>query len=196
MLASGRHLLQLINDILDLSKVETGKMELHPETFPLGVAIAEVLAVVSPMVRRKSITIHHQIDGSDDLVSPGPSKVDTGSLQSTFQCGQIYRRRWGRTDQCRPHGPCSLRVRVRDTGIGISAQDIPRLFVEFRQLDASATRRHGGTGLGLALTKKIVEAQFGTVRVESELALGSTFTVILPFASAAPSAVPVAALLL
>lgn len=196
ILGCGRHLLQLINDILDLSKVEAGKMDLHAETFPLRAAIAEVLAVVSPMAKKKGITVHHQIDGSVDLVSLDRQRLIqvlynllSNAVKFTDDGGDVR-------ISADAHGPCSLRVRVRDTGIGISAQDITRLFVEFRQLDASATRRHGGTGLGLALTKKIVEAQFGTVTVESELALGSTFTVILPFASAAPSAVPVAALLL
>jgi protein-histidine pros-kinase len=97
---------------------------------------------------------------------------DGGEVQVTADCDDSTR----------------LRLRVRDTGIGISPNDFARLFIEFQQLDASATRRFGGTGLGLALTKKIIEFQHGMISVESRLGQGSTFTVILPLSASEPVA--------
>jgi PAS domain S-box-containing protein len=190
ILGCGRHLLQLINDILDLSKVEAGKMELHPETFPVGAAIAEVLSVVSSIANRKRITIHHSIGVGTDCVTLDRQRLIqvlynllSNAVKFTNEGGTVF-------VDVDAHGPSSLRICVRDTGIGITPEDITKLFVEFRQLDSSTTRRYGGTGLGLALTKKIVEAQLGTVSVESKQGQGSLFTVILPFARAAPVAIP------
>jgi protein-histidine pros-kinase len=191
ILGCGRHLLQLINDILDLSKVEAGKMELHAETFPLRQAIEEVLSVVSSIAHKKRIVIHHEMASDLDLVMLDRQRLLqilynllSNAVKFTDDDGEIF-------INADAHGPSGLCIRVRDTGIGISPEDIGKLFLEFRQLDSSATRRYGGTGLGLALTKKIVEAQLGTVAVESDVGRGSTFTVILPFAGTVTAAVAV-----
>jgi signal transduction histidine kinase len=183
--------LQLINDILDLSKVEAGKMELHAETFPLRQAIEEVLSVVSSIAHKKRIVIHHEMASDLDLVMLDRQRLLqilynllSNAVKFTDDDGEIF-------INADAHGPSGLCIRVRDTGIGISPEDIGKLFLEFRQLDSSATRRYGGTGLGLALTKKIVEAQLGTVAVESDVGRGSTFTVILPFAGTVTAAVAV-----
>jgi protein-histidine pros-kinase len=180
ILNSGRHLLQLINDVLDLSKVEAGKMELHPEPFAVAGAVEEVCSGISPIARQKHIAVHQEI-----AVRLGNVVLDrhkfvqvlynlvSNAVKFTDEGGQV--RIVADTD-----GPASLRLQVRDTGIGIHPEDFGKLFIEFQQLDSSATRRFGGTGLGLALTRKIVEFQGGTISVESHLGKGSTFTVVLP----------------
>ena len=177
---SGRHLLQLINDVLDLAKVEAGKMDLHPETFSVGKAIEEVCSVVGPMAQRKRIAICTEVEAAADNVTLDKQKMKqllfnllSNAVKFTDDAGKVNivadRNSQGR-----------LRLRVQDNGIGIKPEDLGNLFLEFRQLDSGLARRHQGTGLGLALTKKIVEFQNGTIEVESEPDKGSTFTVILP----------------
>jgi PAS domain S-box-containing protein len=186
VLNSGRHLLQLINDVLDLSKVEAGRMELYPEAFPPAKAIEEVCSVISPLARQKGIAVRREIAAALTSVTLDRQKFaqvlynllsnavkftdEGGTVQIIVDCDDSAR----------------LRLRVRDTGIGINPADFPKLFVEFQQLDASATRRFGGTGLGLALTKKIIEFQHGSISVESAEGHGSTFTVIWPLSVLEP----------
>jgi len=180
VLNSGRHLLQLINDVLDLSKVEAGKMELHPETFAVLKAVEEVTAVIQGIAQKKHIAVGIEIGPGLDAVVLDQHKFKqmlynllSNAVKFTDDDGQvdIYARRldshW-------------FEVGVRDTGIGIKAEDLGRLFNEFEQLDSGTARRFEGTGLGLALTKKIIEFQGGRVSVESEPDHGSVFTVVLP----------------
>jgi protein-histidine pros-kinase len=180
ILNSGRHLLQLINDVLDLSKVEAGKMELYPEVFAPAKAIEEVCAVISPLAKQKGIYVRREIATTLTSITLDRQKfvqvlynLLSNAVKFTDNGGEVQITA-DRDDSAR------LRLRVRDTGIGISPTDFDKLFIEFQQLDASATRRFGGTGLGLALTKKIIEFQRGRITVESHLGQGSTFTVILP----------------
>jgi PAS domain S-box-containing protein len=186
VLNSGRHLLQLINDVLDLSKVEAGKMELYPESFAPAKAIEEVCAIISPLARKKALSVRREIAATVTSITLDRQKFVQvlynllsnavkftnagGAVQITADCDDSAR----------------LRLRVRDTGVGISPADFSKLFVEFQQLDTSATRRFGGTGLGLALTKKIVEFQHGSISVESGVGRGSTFTVIWPLSVLGP----------
>jgi PAS domain S-box-containing protein len=180
ILNSGRHLLQLINDVLDLSKVEAGKMELHPEVFSLPKAIEEVCSVVAPMVLKKHILIRCKTDAGIDAVTLDLKKFKQ-VLFNLLSNAVKFTDEGGAVDILSTLLPGErLRLQVRDTGIGIKADDVGKLFIEFQQLDSGITRRYQGTGLGLALTKKIVEFQHGTIRVESEVGKGSTFTVELP----------------
>jgi protein-histidine pros-kinase len=180
ILNSGRHLLQLINDVLDLSKVEAGKMELSPETFAVPKAIEEVCSVVSQMAEKKKIAIQRKIAPMINSVTLDRQKFKqvlfnllSNAVKFTADEGQV-------DIIIGPHEPGQLLLQVRDTGIGIKGEDLGKLFIEFQQLDSSLARRYQGTGLGLALTKKIVEFQKGKISVESEPGKGSTFTVILP----------------
>jgi PAS domain S-box-containing protein len=180
ILNSGRHLLQLINDVLDLSKVEAGKMALFPEAFQVYKAIEEVCSVVSPMAKKKSIVIRRDVASSVGIVTLDQQKFKqvlynllSNAVKFTDDAGTVE-------IIARPYGSAQLRLDVRDTGVGIKPEDLGKLFIEFQQLDSSAARRYQGTGLGLALTRKIVEFQKGTVTVDSEPGRGSTFTVILP----------------
>ncbi|MBI3886945.1 MAG: PAS domain S-box protein [Opitutae bacterium] len=179
ILNSGRHLLQLINDVLDLSKIEAGKMELFPEEFAVATSIAEVCSVVSPLAKKKSITVTQQVSPGTGRVTLDQQKFKQ-TLYNLLSNAVKFTADQGRVDVMAEAGAGELRVRVRDNGVGIRPEDISKLFVEFQQLDSSLARREQGTGLGLALTRKIVELQRGTVTVESEPGRGSTFTVILP----------------
>jgi PAS domain S-box-containing protein len=180
ILKSGRHLLQLINDVLDLAKVESGKLEFHPEPVDLAQLVGEVRAVLRSIAASKTIRIETDIDPSANEVSIDPARLKqvlynyaSNALKFTPEGGRVILR-------VRPEGLASFRLEVEDTGIGIAAKDITRLFVEFQQLDAGAAKKHGGTGLGLALTKRIVEEQGGSVGVKSTLDVGSVFFATLP----------------
>jgi PAS domain S-box-containing protein len=178
--SSARHLLQLINDVLDLSKVEVGKLELFPESFPLPRAVDEVCAVIAPLARAKDILVRKAIGADLELVTPDQQKFKqtllnllTNAVKFTEAGGQV-------TIVGELQDPGWFRLQIRDTGIGIRPQDLDKLFIEFQQLDHSAARSTEGTGLGLALTRKLIELHGGSIQVDSVLGQGSTFTVLLP----------------
>ena len=181
VLNSGRHLLQLINNVLDLSKVEAGKMELYPETFSIGKAIEEVCSILAPMAQKQNVVIRHELDPVvEDEVTLDQQKFKQ-VLYNLLSNALKFSNDGGKVDiLVSPRDQTRLRLQVKDTGIGIQPEEINRLFIEFQQLDSGTTRRYEGTGLGLALTKKIVEFQKGSISVESEVGKGSTFTVELP----------------
>jgi PAS domain S-box-containing protein len=188
ILNSGRHLLQLINDVLDLSKVEAGKMELFPEAFSPAKAIEEVCAVISPLAKQKGISIQRKTAAALASITLDRQKfvqvlynLLSNAVKFTDPGGEVR-------VEAQLNRPDLLHLAVRDTGIGIRAEDFTKLFVEFQQLDSGATRRYGGTGLGLALTKRLVEFQHGSIDVTSEPGRGTTFTVTLPVAPAAAAA--------
>jgi protein-histidine pros-kinase len=183
ILNSGRHLLQLINDVLDLSKVEAGKMELFPEAFSLSKAVDEVCSVISPLAKKKNVGMRSEIASKVGSITLDQQKFKQ-VLYNLVSNAVKFTNDGGHVDIiAAPHESKRLRLQVRDTGIGIRQEDIGKLFIEFQQLDSGSARRYEGTGLGLALTKKLVEFQHGSITVESELGKGSTFTVILPVGS-------------
>ena len=180
ILTSGRHLQQLINDVLDLAKVEAGKIELRPEDVDVAQLITEVSAVLRTVAAGKRIRI--AVDVATEVrratLDPGRFKQVlynylSNALKFTPEGGVVEVRVLAEPRDC-------LRIVVADSGIGVAAADLGRLFVEFQQLEAGATKKHGGTGLGLALTKRLVEAQGGSVGVKSVLGQGSQFFAILP----------------
>jgi PAS domain S-box-containing protein len=177
----GQHLLQLINDVLDLSKVEAGKMTNHVEVFSPHAALSSVCTVLGPMARKKRILLHQPASSvTQETVALDQQKFKqillnllSNAVKFTEPGGQVF-------VDLQPNGEDQLRVTVRDTGIGIASSDIERLFEAFRQLDGGLARRHEGSGLGLALTRKLVELMGGRIEVESRLGEGSSFTVHLP----------------
>jgi len=183
VLNSARHLLQLINDVLDLAKVEAGKMELHPEIFPVRKAVEEVTAVIKGIAHKKHIAVAVEIGDGLDAVFLDQHKFKQ-VLYNLLSNAVKFTDDGGKVEIRAVHlDPDRLEVRVCDTGIGIKIDDINRLFTEFEQLDTGTARRFEGTGLGLALTKKIIEFQGGHISVESEPGTGSTFSVVLPITS-------------
>ncbi len=181
ILNSGRHLLGLINDVLDLAKVEAGKMALQLETFALSEAVAAALPVIDTLARRKHITLVSTLGAGLGGVRLD-RKMFGQVLLNLLSNAVKFTDAGGRVDLfARSLGTSGVEVSVRDTGIGIAAQDLPRLFTEFQQLDTGTARRFEGTGLGLALTKKLVELHGGSIAVKSQLGQGSEFTVIFPY---------------
>jgi protein-histidine pros-kinase len=179
VLNSGRHLLQLINDILDLSKIEAGYMHLAPALFEPAKAAAEVCSIIAPTARKRSVSIRQRI-----VSDVGSAMLDQQRfkqmLYNLLSNAVKFSHEGGEVEVAVERAAGQLCVHVVDHGIGISREDQAKLFIEFQQLDASAARHYEGTGLGLALTKKIVELQGGSIRVESDSGKGSTFTVELP----------------
>ena len=187
ILTSGRHLLQLINDVLDLSKVEAGRMEFRPESIDVRAIVLEVCGIVRTGAAEKQIRVDVEVaTGLDATLDPGRFKQVlynylSNALKFTPEGGRVVIR-------ARPEGEVFLRLEVEDSGAGIAPTDIANLFTEFVQLDRRAARKLGGTGLGLALTKKLVEAQGGSVGLTSEIGKGSVFFAMLPRHSATQSA--------
>jgi protein-histidine pros-kinase len=180
ILNSGKHLLQLVNDLLDLSKIEAGRMELFLENFSIQTLIEEVVATISPLANGKGITLSETVSVDQKLVSLDRHKIKqillnllSNAVKFTDDGGTV-------SIDAKTQDEAELRLQVIDSGIGIAAEDIDRLFVEFERLDSGTKRRFQGTGLGLALTKKLVEMQNGKISVESILGRGTTFTVVLP----------------
>jgi signal transduction histidine kinase len=201
---SGQHLLALINDLLDLSKVEAGKLELRPEPLNLADVLEASLASIRPQAEVKGQTLHLNFESVLPSLTADPVRLkqilfnllsnavkftpDGGSVTVTAR----------RVPSSEFHVPSSepgtwdlepgtagvtefIEIAVADTGIGIKAEDLPRLFQEFMQLEAAATKRYEGTGLGLALTKRLVEMHGGWIWAESAgQGRGSTFTIRLP----------------
>jgi len=189
--SSGQHLLQLINDILDLSKVEAGQMELHLQSVELGGLVQEVSATIEPLARSKAIELNAKSIHEISLIADA-AKVKQMLLNLVSNAIK-FTPTGGRIDIRIRRLESWVEIAVSDTGIGIAKEDMDRLFTEFQQLDAGPGRQQEGTGLGLALTRRFAELHGGQVIVESEVGKGSTFTLRLPLQSAArPVAAPVA----
>ena len=187
ILNSGRHLLQLINDILDLSKIEAGRLELSLTTFEVRKALQDVHAIVKTLAAKKQIAL--KLEAGPDLP---PLCADlpkfkqimynllSNAIKFTPDGGQVLVKAAVEADRL-PGVASALMLRVTDTGVGIKRQDQERIFIEFEQLDSSYGRQQQGTGLGLTLTRKLVEAHGGLISVHSEgEGHGSTFTIVLP----------------
>ncbi len=175
ILSSSKHLLALINDVLDLAKVEAGKMEFYSEPVSLTKLIGEVTETLRAIVAEKKIVIGTDVAAEVDQVSTDPAKLKqvlynylSNALKFTPEGGTVIVR-------ARPETSSSFRIEVEDNGIGIRDEDIGKLFSEFRQLDSGIAKKSQGTGLGLALCKRMVEAQGGSVGVQSTFGKGSVF---------------------
>jgi PAS domain S-box-containing protein len=180
ILTGARHLLQLINDVLDLSKVEAGKMEFHLETVDLTRIVGEVREVLRTLVANKRLELGAEISPEIGEVVADARRLKqilynflSNAVKFTPEGGRV-------TIRLLPEDDKFFRMEVEDTGPGIHAEDLSRLFVEFQQLDGGFAKKHGGTGLGLALTRGIAEAQGGRVGVRSTVGQGSLFFAILP----------------
>jgi signal transduction histidine kinase len=179
IVSSGRHLLSLINDILDLSKVEAGRMELDVTRFDLPTAIENALILMRERAIRHGIKVEHKIDerlgevvGDERKFKQILLNLLSNAVKFTPEGGSI-----GVSAALRKE---TVEVAVSDTGIGIAPENQETIFEEFRQAGTDASKKREGTGLGLTLTKKFVELHGGTIWVESAVGKGSTFTFTLP----------------
>jgi signal transduction histidine kinase len=188
VLGAARHLLALINDILDLSKIEAGRMELQLEHFALAPLIANVVKTIEPLAAKNANEVAVQ------------RSADIGTLHADqMRLRQALLNLMSNANKFTNHGTITINARqaqegsrdwvtisVGDTGIGMTAEQMSKLFQEFSQADASTSRKYGGTGLGLAISKRFCQMMGGDITVESEAGRGSTFTIRLPRIVEAP----------
>ncbi|MHB1561982.1 MAG: response regulator [Isosphaeraceae bacterium] len=184
ILSAGKNLLGLINDVLDLSKIEAGKMDLYLETFRVADMVAGAVDTIRPLVESNGNTL--EVACADDL---GTMRTDQSKARQAllnllsnackFTTGGTIRLEVTR-QSAGSDGQGLIVFLVRDTGIGMSLDQIARLFQPFSQADASTTRKYGGTGLGLTITRRFCQMMGGDVEVDSEWGRGTTFTITLP----------------
>ena len=180
ILANGKHLLSLINNVLDMARVESGAMLFHPQWISAPDLIRETIAGLRPLASARNVILTTDVPMSTAEVFLDPQKLKqilfnyiSNALKFTPAGGRV-------TVHAQSEEGSAIRLEVEDTGIGIAPQDIGRLFQDFHQLDGGLSKEVPGTGLGLALTKRLVEAQGGRVGVVSELGKGSSFYAVLP----------------
>ena len=190
ILSSGRHLLDLINDILDLARLEAGGLELHPDRTNVAEVAREVVDVVTGSFADKPLAVDIEIDDQLGLVWTDTLRLRQVLYNYLSNAWKFTPEGGHLTVRAAPCGDQRFRVEVEDTGPGIAEEDLARLFTEFTQLPSTARRQYPGTGLGLALTKRIVEAQGGRVGASSEVGRGSTFFAELPDPEAPGEASP------
>jgi signal transduction histidine kinase/DNA-binding response OmpR family regulator/HAMP domain-containing protein len=199
ILRAGKHLLALINDILDLSKIEAGKMELHLEAFALAPLVEDVATTIRPLAAKNGNQVVVECPADVGLMRADPMRVRQVLLNLASNASKFTERGMIRLAVARQHdaGREWITMAVSDTGIGMTAEQMARLFEEFTQADASTTRKYGGTGLGLAISRRLCRLMGGDIMAESMPSQGSTFTIRLPAGvevagegTARPSALP------
>jgi signal transduction histidine kinase/CheY-like chemotaxis protein len=180
IVSSGSHLLQLINDILDLSKIEAGKFDFYPQPVSVDELCRSCLSFIKSQALRKSISVIYTNETTVSRIYADPRRLKqilvnllSNAVKFTVENGQVTLQVKADTDQN------LIQFSVIDTGIGIATEDLPRLFQPFVQLDSRLNRQHQGTGLGLALVQRLTDLHGGSVHVESEVGKGSRFTVNL-----------------
>jgi signal transduction histidine kinase len=179
ILSSGRHLLSLINDILDLSKIEAGKMDLDLADFNFAAAIDNALTLVHERAARRGLVLTQEVDerigdvrGDERKIKQVLLNLLSNAIKFTPEGGRVQVRAVAKGDV--------VEVSVTDTGVGIAPEDQETVFEEFRQVGTDVAKKHEGTGLGLALTRRFVELHGGNIWLESEVGVGSTFTFAIP----------------
>src|SRR6516225_10354249 len=175
VLGAGRHLLALINDILDLSKIEAGRMELQLEDFALAPLIDSVVKTVEPLAANNANQLAVQCDAAIGTLRADQMRLRQAMLNLMSNANKFTERGTITVDaqQGQENGRDWITISVADTGIGMTPEQMARLFQEFSQANASTTRKYGGTGLGLAISKRFCQMMGGDITVESEPARGS-----------------------
>jgi len=191
---AARHLLALINDILDLSKIEAGKMDLHVEAFAIAPVVQDVVNTVATLAARNENALGLECPPGIGSMCADQTRIRQALLNLASNAAKFTEKGTITISVSRTVAPTGdwIVFSVADTGIGLTAEQKGRLFQDFVQADASTTRRYGGTGLGLAISRRFCQMMGGDITVESEPGQGSTFTIRLP-AEATPSPAPVPA---
>ena len=193
-IASGEHLMGLLNDILDLSKLEAGKVVLREQPFHPGEILAQAVRIHAPVAHGKGVSLWLDLDPAMPRLLSGDAQR-LNQILANLVSNAVKFTEAGEVRVTARWADGRMRLEVQDTGIGIDGKDLERIFQPFDQADASNTRLHGGTGLGLSIVRHLVELMGGTVGVDSRPGEGSTFSVDLPFAveDAAPLLAPAGA---
>ncbi len=180
---SAQHLLALINDVLDISKIEAGQLVLNAEPFAVADAVSHVIATMSPAANRKGLRLVSQVSPDVDKMFGDRRRVEQVLLNLVNNSVKFTERGQVAVDVIATR--TTVEVSVQDTGIGIAEADLPLLFQPFHQVDTGLSRRHEGTGLGLSICRKLVELMGGSIRVRSALGVGSVFKFSIPTGPAA-----------
>jgi signal transduction histidine kinase len=182
VLSAGRHLLALINDILDLSKIEAGRMELNLASFLLAPVIAEVVKTIEPLAAKNGNQFAVHCDGEIETIRADQMRLRQALLNLMSNANKFTERGTITIDahHRQENGGDWITLAVKDTGIGMTPEQMGKLFQDFSQADSSTTRKYGGTGLGLAISRRFCQMMGGDITVESEVGRGSTFTIRLP----------------
>ncbi|HLU50411.1 MAG TPA: ATP-binding protein, partial [Planctomycetota bacterium] len=179
--ANANHLLKIINDLLDIARIESGKMLLDLADFEIDGLVAEILQEMEPVIARATLKVTHEIPPNLPVLHSDRKKVKQILLNLLANALKFTPEGFVRIDaECSVSGE-ELSVSVADTGIGIDAQDLRRIFDDFSQLETKVARPQGGTGLGLAICRRLADSLGGRIAVVSKLGLGSTFTLTIPF---------------
>jgi signal transduction histidine kinase len=180
VLLSSRHLLDLINDLLDLAKIEAGRLEFHPEPVSSCRLVEEAVESLRPLMSAKQIRFQYEVDDGVDALYTDAARFKqiiynylSNAIKFTPSHGEVR-------VKTSPQGPEMIRIDVTDSGIGIDPADLGKLFQQFQQLDTGPAKRFAGTGLGLALVKKLVTLLGGRVECSSTPGIGSCFSAVLP----------------
>jgi len=192
ILRAGKHLLALINDILDLSKIEAGRMELHLESFAIAPLVEDVMTTIRPLAEKNGNQVVLECPADLGMMRADAMRVRQALLNLASNAGKFTERGLVTVAVARRRddGHDWVTFAVSDTGIGMTAEQMAKLFEEFTQADASTTRRYGGTGLGLAISRRFCRMMGGDIAVASTPGAGSTFTIRLPAEVQAAEAVP------
>lgn len=175
---SARHLLALINDVLDISKIEAGQLEVHSEPFDLRASIGKITGIVKPMAEHKHLALRVELAPEIGTLESDPRRVEQVLLNLINNAIKFTER--GSVTLTAEIAQDTVRLSVADTGIGIKPEDFGTLFKPFRQIDTGLSRQHEGTGLGLAICRRLAELLGGEIHAASEWGKGSVFTLILP----------------
>jgi signal transduction histidine kinase len=175
---SAQHLLSLIDTILALAKTEAGRMELDIEQVELPQLLAQAEETVAPLMKANNNRLQSSLEESDHTLEIDAGKILQVILNLLSNASKFTRD--GEVFMNVRHNASELAISIKDTGIGISAEQQSIIFDPFRQVDGSSTRHFQGTGLGLSITQRFCQLMGGTIRVDSELGQGATFTVTIP----------------
>jgi adenylate cyclase len=182
VLGAGRHLLALINDILDLSKIEAGRMELHLETFPLVPVIKDVAKTIEPMAMKNGNRLAIDCPADIGTIHADQTRFRQSLLNLASNANKFTEKGTVTiaAHQGHENGRDWIILAVADTGIGMTPEQMGKLFQEFSQASSATASKYGGTGLGLAISRRFCQMMGGDITVESEPGRGSTFTIRLP----------------
>jgi two-component system cell cycle sensor histidine kinase PleC len=179
--SSARHLLALMNDILDISRIEAGKMPVNVEAFPVSALIAEVIAEVEPIVARTQLSVSRELAPElPPTISSDRGKVKQIVLNLLTNALKFTPQGWVKVSASYDAVVDQVHIAVADSGIGIAQEDQARVFEDFSQADPSPTRVYGGAGLGLSISRRLAEVLGGEITLVSKPTQGSTFTLVLP----------------
>ncbi|MGH7946451.1 MAG: sensor histidine kinase, partial [Opitutaceae bacterium] len=183
--SNGKHLLGLINSVLDISKIEAGELQVSSEPFDLRASIDKIAGIVKPLAENKGLALRVELAPAIGEAVSDARRIEQILLNLLNNAIKFTQR--GEVALTADVVDATVRMRIADTGMGIKPEDLATLFLPFQQIDTGLSRNHEGTGLGLAICRKLAYLLGGNIQVESEWGQGSIFTILLPLRGGTPS---------